>query len=206
MLGCGPHATLQEFPDAGLEPPQCSPQPPVYAEARPGHGQPSRLAWTRSTALQSPGTTCNDSEERRRDVHDPWERSAVEITHRAYADVVVVAPAGRLDHTVAEAFERSLMPLLDPAAGGGAGLVLDFSRVDYISSVGLRALMIAGKAARARGARIAVAGLRPVVQEIFAISRFNGVVEMFPTVAAALAAISPAAATAYDGAAKAPEP
>ena len=127
----------------------------------------------------------------------------MEITHRAYADVVVVAPAGRLDHTVAEDFERSLLPLLDPAAGGGAGIVLDFSRVDYISSVGLRVLMIAGKAARARGARIAVAGLRPVVQEIFAISRFNGVVEMFPTVAAAVAAISPAAATAYDAAAKA---
>jgi anti-sigma B factor antagonist/stage II sporulation protein AA (anti-sigma F factor antagonist) len=129
----------------------------------------------------------------------------VEITHRAYADVVVVAPAGRLDHTVADDFERSLLPLLDPAAGSGAGVVLDFACVEYISSVGLRVLLIAGKAARARGARIAVAGLRPVVQEIFAISRFNGVVEMFPTVAAAVAAISPAAATAYDAAAKATE-
>jgi anti-anti-sigma factor len=155
-------------------------------------------------ALQSSGTTRNDSE-CRRDVQDPWERSAVEITHRAYADVVVVAPAGRLDHTVAEAFERSLLPLLDPAAGAGAGLVLDFARVDYISSVGLRVLMIAGKAARARSARIAVAGLRPVVQEIFAISRFNGVVEIFPTVAAALAAIAPIAATAFDVATGAPK-
>ena len=128
----------------------------------------------------------------------------MELTHRAYADVVVVAPVGRLDHTVAEVFERSLLPLLDPAAGSGAGVVLDFARVEYISSVGLRVLLIAGKAARARGARIAVAGLRPVVQEIFAISRFNGVVEMFPTVAAAVAAISPAAGAAY-AAAKAPE-
>jgi anti-anti-sigma factor len=127
----------------------------------------------------------------------------VELTHRAYADVVVVAPVGRLDHTVAEVFERSLLPLLDPAAGSGAGVVLDFARVEYISSVGLRVLLIAGKAARARGARIAVATLRPVVQEIFAISRFNGVVEMFPTVAAAVAAISPAAGAAY-AAAKAP--
>jgi anti-sigma B factor antagonist/stage II sporulation protein AA (anti-sigma F factor antagonist) len=128
----------------------------------------------------------------------------VEITHRAYADVVVVTPAGRLDHTVADDFERSLLPLVDPAAGSGAGVVLDFARVEYISSVGLRVLLIAGKAARARGARIAVAGLRPVVQEIFAISRFNGVVEMFPTVAAAVAAISRAAGAAY-AAAKAPE-
>jgi anti-anti-sigma factor len=121
----------------------------------------------------------------------------VEITHRAYADVVVVTPAGRLDHTVADDFERSLVPLVDPAAGSSAGVVLDFTRVDYISSVGLRVVLIAAKAARARGARIAVAGLRPVVGEIFAISRFNGVVEIFPTVAAALAAISPGAGGAY---------
>jgi anti-sigma B factor antagonist/stage II sporulation protein AA (anti-sigma F factor antagonist) len=128
----------------------------------------------------------------------------VEITHRAYADVVVVTPAGRLDHTVADDFERSLLPLVDPAAGSGAGVVLDFARVEYISSVGLRVLLIAAKAARARGARIAVAGLRSVVSEIFAISRFNGVVEIFPTVAAAVTAISPGAGVAY-AAAKPPE-
>jgi len=130
----------------------------------------------------------------------------VEITHREYADVVVVVPSGRLDHTVADDFERSLLLLLDLAGGSGAGVVLDFARVDYISSVGLRVLLVAGKAARARRARVAVAGLCPVVQEIFAISRFNGVVEIFPTVGAALAAISPAALAAYDAQAKANRP
>lgn len=121
----------------------------------------------------------------------------MEIKHRALADVVVVAPTGRLDYVAAGDFERTLMPLLDPAAGSGAGVVVDLGGVDYISSVGLRVLMIATKAVRGRGARFAVAELQPTVKEIFAISRFNGVVEIFPTVNEALTAISPAAAAIY---------
>ena len=122
----------------------------------------------------------------------------MEITSRLYGDVLVVAPAGRIDHATAGEFERSLLPLLDPASGASAGMVLDLQRVDYISSVGLRVVMMAGKAMRARGARIALAGPQPVVAEILQISRFHGVVEIFPELSAALRAISPAALAAHD--------
>jgi anti-anti-sigma factor len=125
----------------------------------------------------------------------------VEITNRAYADVVVVAPTGRIDHTTAPAFERFVVPLLEPSAGAAAGLVFDFARVSYISSVGLRVLMIAGRSMRSRGGRLAVAALQPVVAEIMAISRFGSVVEMHPTVAAALGAFSPAALAAHEASA-----
>ncbi len=130
----------------------------------------------------------------------------MEITSRAYADVVVVAPAGRIDHATAGDFEQAVVPLLDPSAGAGAGLVFDFERVAYISSVGLRVLMIAGKAMRARRARIAVAALQPIVAQILAISRFDTVVEIFPTVDAALEVISPAAAAPHDAATNHPKP
>ena len=49
--------------------------------------------------------------------------------------------------------------------------MLDFADVEYISSAGLRVLMIAAKQMRARDAKIAVAALQPMVAEIFAISR-----------------------------------
>jgi anti-anti-sigma regulatory factor len=58
--------------------------------------------------------------------------------------------------------------------------------------------MIAAKEMRARRARIAVAGLQPVAAEIFAISRFDKVLEVFSTVRDAMSAISPAALAAYD--------
>ena len=89
-------------------------------------------------------------------------------------------------------------PYTGSATGGRISRVLDFGGVPYISSVGLRVLMIAAKQMRSRHARIAVAGLQPVVAEIFAISRFDKVLEVFPAVRDALAAIAPIALGAYD--------
>jgi anti-sigma B factor antagonist/stage II sporulation protein AA (anti-sigma F factor antagonist) len=80
----------------------------------------------------------------------------------------------------------------------GSALVLDFSRVEYISSMGLRVLLMAAKKLRAQNARIAVAALRPVVSEIFEIARFNHVLEVFPDVRAALVQLSQEALAAYD--------
>jgi anti-sigma B factor antagonist/stage II sporulation protein AA (anti-sigma F factor antagonist) len=125
----------------------------------------------------------------------------MQIASQRYADVVVVAPEGRLDFGNAGDLERALAPCLAAANEAPAGVVVDCGRVDYISSIGLRALMIAAKALRARGARIAAAGLQPVVAEIFAISRFHNVVEVFDTPAAALASMSAAAAAAFGAAA-----
>lgn len=130
----------------------------------------------------------------------------MEISSRGFADVVVVVPEGRIDHAAAGDFERALLPLVEPSRGAVAGLVLDFTRIGYISSVGLRVLMVAAKQMRARRARIAVAGLQPVVAEIFAISRFDSVLEVFVSVRTALDAISPAALAAFDAAANSPDP
>ena len=113
----------------------------------------------------------------------------MEITNRAQGDTIVVAPTGRVDHATAADFERAVVPFLDPATGPRAGLVFDLERVTYVSSVGLRVLMIASKSLRARGARIAVAAMQPVVAEILDICRFGAVVEVFPTVDAALDAM-----------------
>ena len=118
----------------------------------------------------------------------------MEIMNRVYGDMVVVTPTGRVDHATAADFERAVVTLLDAAAGTRGGLVFDLERVSYISSVGLRVLMIASKAVRARGARIAVAAMQPVVAEILEICRFGAVVEVFGTLDEALAAMSPAAA------------
>jgi anti-anti-sigma regulatory factor len=59
--------------------------------------------------------------------------------------------------------------------------------------------MVAAKQMRAHGRRIAVAALHPTVAEIFAIARFDHVLEVFPSVKDALRAVSPAALQAYGG-------
>ena len=78
------------------------------------------------------------------------------------------------------------------------GVVLDLSGLEYISSAGLRCFMLGSREARAQNARVVVAALQPMVAEIFAISHFNLVFQVFPGVREALASVSPEAAAAFD--------
>jgi anti-anti-sigma factor len=121
----------------------------------------------------------------------------VQITTRQFADTLVAAPTGRIDHLSAGAFETALTPLLLQAGAGGGALVLDFSGVEYISSVGLRVLMIGAEKMRAQQARLLVAALQTVVAEIFAISRFHRILVVCPTLEDALEQSSAAALAAY---------
>ena len=117
---------------------------------------------------------------------------------QAYAGTVVLAPGGRLDHESCAAFRADLQPHLDRALAGRQGIVFDLSALEYISSGGLRCFMLASNEARAKGGRIIVASPRPVVAEIFQISRFNLIFDVHPTLREALAAVSPDAAAAFD--------
>jgi len=123
----------------------------------------------------------------------------LQLSSRTLADVVLAIPVGRIDHPNAQALEQSLQPVLADAAMRGLSLVLDFAGVDYISSMGLRVLMVAAKQMRAHGRRVAVAALQPIVGEIFTIARFDHVLEVFPSIRDALREISPAALQAYGG-------
>ncbi len=119
------------------------------------------------------------------------------ITKQQFADTTVVAPAGRIDHGSAAELEAALLPLVSLAAERKGALVLDFAGVDYISSVGLRVLMIAARQMRAAQARLSVAALSSVVAEIFTISRFDKVLTVNATLEDALAQASDAALAAY---------
>src|SRR5438132_3256270 len=120
------------------------------------------------------------------------------LNHRTYGGARVVSPRGRLDHDNCEGFQHDLAAQLDACAQENAALVLDMSGLEYVSSAGLRCLMIAAKQAQSRASRIVIASAQPVVAEILQISRFNLVLPVFGTTREALASISPQAAQAFD--------
>ena len=93
--------------------------------------------------------------------------------------LVVLKPVGRIDHTNAAVFQTELTPYIDSCLSGGARILLDFSGVEYISSVGLRVIMMAAKLLKPVSGGIFVAGLQPVVREIFKISRFDYVLPIY---------------------------
>ena len=113
------------------------------------------------------------------------------------ANVVLIEVEGRIDHGTAPAFGSALLPHVEGCTDENKKLLLDFGKVTYMSSAGLRVLMIAGKGCRKQGGKMVLAALQPTIQEIFKIGRFDMVLETFSTVRDALAAISPAAAALY---------
>jgi anti-anti-sigma factor len=114
-----------------------------------------------------------------------------------YANVVLVEVEGRVDHGTAPAFGSVLLPHVEGCTGETKKLLIDLGKVHYMSSAGLRVLMIAAKGCRKQEGKMVLAALQPTVKEVFKIGRFDMVLETFPTVREALTAISPAAAAVY---------
>jgi anti-anti-sigma factor len=65
-------------------------------------------------------------------------------------------------------------------------LVVDFSRVTYIDSAGVAALIQAMQKVEAYGGKFALARLQETVRPIFEISRLDRVFQIFPDVGTAL--------------------
>jgi anti-sigma B factor antagonist len=122
----------------------------------------------------------------------------MQVQSRRFANSVVLQVSGRLDQDTCDAFRTDLMQHVEAAARDGGAIVLDLAKLEYISSAGLRCFMLASRQAKAQQGRIFVAALQPMVREIFEISHFNLVFQVFPTVREALAAVSAEAATAFE--------
>ena len=120
------------------------------------------------------------------------------LPHRSFGNARVVSPRGRLDHDNCDAFQSALGTHLEACSKEGAALVLDLSGLEYVSSAGLRCLMMGARQATAQKNRIMVSAPQPVVAEILQISRFNLVLQVFGTTREALASVSAEAAQAFD--------
>lgn len=113
--------------------------------------------------------------------------SFMKVSLRRHGNILILSPDGRIDHAHADAFKAALDNHLGECKSGDTRIILDFADVSYMSSVGLRMLMLAARQVKAQGGRIVIAALQPLVDEVFKISRFNLVYQVFHSVDAALA-------------------
>jgi anti-sigma B factor antagonist/stage II sporulation protein AA (anti-sigma F factor antagonist) len=112
-----------------------------------------------------------------------------------FGGVVALKVSGRIDLSNADSFKDAMCTAQSNAA---AGLVVDLANVDYISSAGLRSLMIVFKAGKPLNKQFAIAALQPLLMEIFTISRFHLVFPLFDTVRAAIEKQVPDALPDFD--------
>jgi len=101
-------------------------------------------------------------------------------------DILIVRPRGRLDSSSSPELESLLTEQLH---AGCTRLVLDFSQLDYISSAGLRVVLLAGKVLRASQGRLALAGLQDMVREVFDMSGFLSLFAVTATLDEAIARV-----------------
>ena len=123
----------------------------------------------------------------------------MELHTQEVGDIMVMRIEGRIDHLTAKGFENVLLPPLNGCTDETRKAVLDLSGVSYMSSAGLRVLMLAARQCQKQHGGIVLAALQPILQEVFRISRFDMLFKIFDTVQAALEAVSPTAASAYSG-------
>ncbi|MBD2867598.1 STAS domain-containing protein [Paenibacillus arenilitoris] len=93
--------------------------------------------------------------------------------------VTIIPLEGRLDGSNAAVAEQAFLQLL---AEGKQRFVFDFSGLQYISSAGLRVILVAAKKLRATKGRMICAGLGEQVYDVFEMSGFTTILEMAATV------------------------
>ena len=89
------------------------------------------------------------------------------IEKRQNGTALTLALAGRLDTMTAPALEAEL----NQALNGVESLVLDFGKLDYISSAGLRVLLAAHKNMSGKGG-LKVTNVNEIVREVFDVTGF----------------------------------
>ena len=91
----------------------------------------------------------------------------MEILKDEISGVVRLAFKGRLDASSAPVAEGAVQEFL---ASAGKKLLIDLTGLEYISSAGLRVLLIASKGVKGKDGKLALCGLKGNVKEVLDIS------------------------------------
>jgi anti-sigma B factor antagonist len=112
----------------------------------------------------------------------PRKEGCMEISHRPMNRVDLLEVVGRVDAATASKLKQQIEALFDE---GRYRIVLDLAKLEYISSPGLRVLIEARKRAREwkitdlEGGDIRIANLPPKIKEVFDLTGFTSLFEMY---------------------------
>ena len=110
----------------------------------------------------------------------------MDISQEQDGDVVIVRLSGRLDSGAASGAEERLSAAV---VGAPPRVAIDMSDLVYISSAGLRVLLVLAKKVQQQKGKVALGGLAANVREVFTVSGFDTIFPIEPDPAAAVAAV-----------------
>ena len=102
------------------------------------------------------------------------------VTEQLEGDLLIMRLAGRADSTNAEFLAKRLTAfeeggLMDEARG----IIVDLTELFFITSAGLRSLLIAQREASNNKREFAIAGVRSELSDIFSLTGFNRLIRIF---------------------------
>lgn len=101
----------------------------------------------------------------------------MEFVEQKNGKVMTLGLKGRLDGVSSKGAEQKILGLID---SGERRLVLDLAELDYISSIGLRVLMLTAKRLRTVDGKLVVCGLKPAIKKVFDIAGFSAILRIVP--------------------------
>jgi anti-sigma B factor antagonist len=113
----------------------------------------------------------------------------MQIEHRRFNRVDLLEVAGRIDASTSARLKQQIEALFEE---GRYRIVLDLAQLEYISSPGLRVLIEARKRAREwkitdlEGGDIRIANLPPRIKEVFDLTGFTSLFELYGDVTEAV--------------------
>lgn len=108
---------------------------------------------------------------------------AMEITVDEVGDIRVVRIAGNLDTQTSPVTEEQLTQLIQD---GATKILLDFEKLNYISSSGLRVLLVAHKRLEGNSGQVRICNPNTMVREVFDTSGFSEIFSVYGSQAEAL--------------------
>jgi len=110
----------------------------------------------------------------------------MEINEITNGETTIIGIEGRLDTTNYGILGNKLMSLID---GGQVKIIMDCSKMEYISSSGLRVFLLGLKKITIMNGRFILSDLQETIREIFEIAGFTTIFEIYKTKEEALQAI-----------------
>jgi len=102
-------------------------------------------------------------------------------------DVLIAIPNGRLDTNNSPEAEKAISENIE---NGDTKIIIDFSKTDYISSAGLRVILITAKQLRQKSGTIVLCNANEQIHEVLEISGFLSLVKCVATLDDALSEIA----------------
>src|SRR5262245_58383659 len=110
----------------------------------------------------------------------------MELTMTRRQAALVIGVQGRLDSGTSSRLEQELLALIAKAEHR---LVLDCSQLAYITSAGLRAVLLAAKKLKNTDGTLVLCSLNEAVWKVFELAGFTRILSIRPTLEDALAAV-----------------